>query len=162
MSKLKDKIVVLLISKPEQLTLEESLLLVQQTCDHPLNEELRDSYKIIWVPLPSSDEWTDVEETSFNILSEFLPWYAIRKPRLLSSAAVRYIKEEWNYKEEPQMVVLDPNGKIIHSDAIDMIKIWGPLAYPFSASKEAELWQVENLTMKLLIDDINLLLAYWV
>lgn len=162
MSKLKDKIVVLLISKPEQLTLEESLLLVQQTCDHPLNEELRDSYKIIWVPLPSSDEWTDVEETSFNILSEFLPWYAIRKPRLLSSAVVRYIKEEWNYKEEPQMVVLDPNGKIIHSNAIDMIKIWGPLAYPFSASKEAELWQVENLTMKLLIDDINLLLAYWV
>ncbi|KAK4256637.1 hypothetical protein QN277_006338 [Acacia crassicarpa] len=161
-SELKNKIVLLLISKPEQLTLEESLLLVQQTSDHPLNDELKDSYKIIWVPLPSSDGWIEAEETSFNILSEFLPWYAIRKPRLLSSAAVKYIKEELNYKEEPQMLVLDSNGRVINSNAIDMIKIWGPRAYPFSASKEAELWEDENLTMKLLIDDINLLLAYWV
>ncbi|XP_054821093.1 protein SIEVE ELEMENT OCCLUSION C isoform X2 [Prosopis cineraria] len=159
-SELKNKIVVLLISKTEQLTLEESLLLVQQTYDHPLSE--RDSYKIIWVPLPSSDEWTDAEETRFNILSEFLPWYTVRKPRLLSLAVVKYVKEEWNYKEEPQMVVLDSNGNVINSNAIDMVKIWGPQAYPFSASKESELWQDENLTMRLLIDDINLLLAYWV
>ncbi|KAG4967947.1 hypothetical protein JHK87_033598 [Glycine soja] len=43
-----------------------------------------------------------------------------------------------------------------------MINIWGAQAYPFSASKEEELWQDQNLTMQLLLDGINPLLAYWV
>ncbi|KHN41404.1 hypothetical protein glysoja_048427 [Glycine soja] len=43
-----------------------------------------------------------------------------------------------------------------------MINIWGPQAYPFSASKKEELWQDHNLTMQLLLDGINPLLAYWV
>lgn len=161
-SRLENKVVVLLISKPEPLHLEELLLLVQQTSDHPLNEKLRDNYKIIWLPLPSSDSWTEAEETSFNFLSESLPWYAIRKPRLLSSAVVKFIKQEWNFKEEPLMVVLDSNGKVTNTNALDMVLIWGPQAYPFLASKEAELWKDENLTMKLLLGDISPLFAYWV
>ncbi|KAF7834481.1 protein SIEVE ELEMENT OCCLUSION C [Senna tora] len=162
-SKLKNKIIMLLITKPVPLPLEEILLLVQQTSDHPLNDKFRDNYKIIWLPLPSSDVWTEAEEASFNFLSESLPWYAVRKPRLLSSAVVNYIRQEWNYKEEePLMVVLDSNGKVVNTNALDMVKIWGPKACPFSALKEAELWQHENLTMKLLLDDINPLLAYWV
>lgn len=162
MSELKNKIVLLLISKPQLLPLEELLLLVQQTCDHPLNERLKDSYKIVWVPLPSSDTWTDAEESSFNFLSESLPWYVVWKPRLLSSAVVKYIREEWNYKEEPLMVVLDSNGKVTNSNALDMIMIWGVRAYPFSASQEEKLWQDQNLTMQLLLGDINPLLGYWV
>ncbi|KAG5076874.1 hypothetical protein JHK82_055569 [Glycine max] len=43
-----------------------------------------------------------------------------------------------------------------------MINIWGAQAYPFSASKEEELWQDQNLTMQLLLDGINPLLVYWV
>lgn len=159
---MKNKIVVLLISKPEFFTLEESLLLVQQTCDHPLNEKLRDSYRIIWVPLPSSDVWTEAEETSFNCLSQSLPWYAVRKPGLLSSTVVKYIRELWNFKEVPLMVVLDSNGKVINTNALDMIKIWGPQAFPFSASKEVQLWQDQNLTMQLLLGDFNPLLCFWV
>ncbi|OIV97496.1 hypothetical protein TanjilG_11020 [Lupinus angustifolius] len=157
-SELKNKIVLLLISKPKLFSLEELLLLVQQTCDHHLSE----SYKIVWVPLPSSDTWTDSEDTSFNFLSDSLPWYAIWKPRSLRSAVVKYIREEWNYNEEPLMVVLDSNGKVTNNNALDMINIWGARSFPFSASKEAELWQDQNLTMQLLLSDINPLLAYWV
>ena len=162
MSELKNKVVIVLISNPQSLDLAETLLLVKQTSDHPLNDQLKDSYKIVWVPIPSSDEWTDAEETSFNYLSNSLPWLSVRKPWLLSSAVVRYIKEEWNYKEEPLMVVLDSNGKVINPDALDLINIWGLAAYPFSVSKEAEHSQFENLTMQLLLDDIDPLLAHWV
>ncbi|KAJ1392850.1 Sieve element occlusion, N-terminal [Sesbania bispinosa] len=161
-SELNNKVVLLLISNPQLLTMEQLFLLVHQTCDHPFNERLKDSYKIVWVPLPSSDTWTDAEESSFNFLSDFLPWYAIQKPRLLSPAVVKYIREQWNYKDDPIMVTLDSNGKVTNFNALDMIKIWGAQAYPFSASKEAELWENQNLTMQLLLVDINPLLAYWV
>ncbi|KAK7280944.1 hypothetical protein RIF29_08527 [Crotalaria pallida] len=162
-SELKNKIVLLLISKPQLLPLEELLLLVQQTSDHPLSESLRDSYKILWLPLPSSDTWTDADEASFNFLSDSLPWYAVWKPKSLSSGVVKYIREEWNFKdEEPLMVVLDSNGKVSNFNALDMIKTWGLKSFPFSASKEAELWQDQNLTMQVLLSDINPLLAYWV
>ncbi|KAG4963328.1 hypothetical protein JHK85_040782 [Glycine max] len=60
--------------------------------------------------------------------------------------------------------LIDPvvQGKVTNYNALDMINIWGPQAYPFSASKEEELWQDHNLTMQLLLDGINPLLAYWV
>ncbi|KAK7306177.1 hypothetical protein VNO77_44103 [Canavalia gladiata] len=161
-SDLKNKIVLLLISKPHVHTMEEIFLLVKQTHDHPLNESLRERYKIVWSPLPSSDTWTEAEESSFNFLSDLLPWHAVGRPKVLSSAAEKYIREQWNYKDEPIMVALDSNGKVMNYNALDMIKIWGAGAYPFSASKEAELWQDQNLTMQLLAGDINPLLAYWV
>ncbi|KAG5146961.1 hypothetical protein JHK84_032504 [Glycine max] len=161
-SELKNKTVLLLISKPQLLNPIDIYLLVQQTCDHPLNERLRESYKIVWIPLPSSDTWTEAEESSFNFMSDSLPWNAVRKPRLLSSAVVKYIREQWNYKDEPIMVALDSKGKVTNYNALDMINIWGAQAYPFSASKEEELWQDQNLTMQLLLDGINPLLAYWV
>ncbi|CAJ1853909.1 unnamed protein product [Sphenostylis stenocarpa] len=161
-SEMKNKIVLLLITKPQILSPVDIFLLVQQTCDHPLNERLGKSYMIVWIPLPSSDSWTEAEESSFNFLSDSLPWHAVRKPRLLNSAVVKYIRERWNYKDEPIMVALDSKGKVTNYNALDMINIWGAKAYPFSASKEEELWQDQNLTMQLLLDGINPLLAYWV
>ncbi|WVZ07909.1 hypothetical protein V8G54_021255 [Vigna mungo] len=161
-SELKNQIVLLLITKPQLLSPVDIFLLVQKTCDHPLNERLKESYKIVWIPLPSSDSWTEAEESSFNFLSDSLPWHAVRKPRLLSPAVVKYIRERWNYKDEPIMVALDSKGKVTNYNALDMINIWGAKAYPFSASKEEELWQDQNLTMELLLDEINPLLAYWV
>jgi len=161
-SELKNKIVQLLITKPQLLNPVDIFLLVQQTCDHPLNERLKKSYNIVWIPLPSSDSWTEAEESSFNFLSDSLPWHAVRKPMLLTSAVGKYIRERWNYKDEPIMVALDSKGKVTNCNALDMINIWGSKAYPFSASKEEELWQDQNLTMQLLLDEINPLLAYWV
>ncbi|MED6186641.1 hypothetical protein PIB30_068684 [Stylosanthes scabra] len=162
-TKLKDKIVLLLISNPNRLVLEELLLLVQQTCDHPLNERFKDSYKIVWIPIPSSDtSWTDAEHSSFEFLSNSLPCYVVWKPRLLSSAVVKFIKDKWNYRDDPVIVTLDSNGMVANCNALDMIMIWGIRGYPFSASKEEELWEDQNLKMQLLLGDISPLLAYWV
>lgn len=60
------------------------------------------------------------------------------------------------------MVVLDSRGMVTNSNAIDMVMSWGARAYPFSASREEELWEEENWTMRLLIDSIDPQLANWV
>lgn len=162
MSELKDKVVVLLVSKPELLPLEGLLLLVHQTYDHPHQKKLEGSYAIIWLPISISDTWTDAEEEIFNFLSKSLPWFSVGQPWLVNSAVVNYIKQAWDYKNDPLMVVLDSQGLISNSNAIEMVLIWGARAYPFSSSREKELWEEENWTLQLLVNEIDHLLTRWV
>ncbi|XP_021901196.1 protein SIEVE ELEMENT OCCLUSION C isoform X2 [Carica papaya] len=159
-SELKNKIVILLISKPELLPSEELFFLVQQTYDHPYHLMIKGNYEIIWVPISSHGlTWTDAEQISFSFLSNSLPWYSLRKPHLLNSSVVNFIQTEFSYKGKPIMVVLDSQGKMTNSNALDMTFIWGARAYPFSVSRENELWEGENWSLQLLIDDIDPLLA---
>jgi hypothetical protein len=81
---------------------------------------------------------------------------------VLYAAVVNYIKQEWDYKNVPLIVVLDSKGMVSKSNAMDMVFIWGATAYPFSTSKEKELWDEENWTLKLLLDEIDPLLTTWV
>lgn len=143
---------MLLITKPELLPIEELLLLVQQTYDHRLNKNYMGSYEIVWFPITCSESWTDAEVRSFNFFSNSLPWYTIRQPWLLSSAVVNYIQKTWKYAGEPLMVVLNSKGIVTNLNAIDMVMIWGARAYPFSASREEELWKEEHWTLQLVID----------
>ncbi|KAJ4710971.1 Sieve element occlusion [Melia azedarach] len=160
-SELKDKVVILLVSKPE-LPLEELFFLIHQTYDHPHTKNLTGSYEILWVPISSSDTWTDADERSFEFLSSTLPWLSVRQPQLLNSAVVNFIKQEWNFKDEPVMVVLDSQGMVTNSNSLDMILIWGARGYPFSVLKEIELWEEENWTLQFMIDEIDPLLNKWV
>ncbi|KAK0573854.1 hypothetical protein LWI29_014533 [Acer saccharum] len=154
-SELKDKIVILLVSKPEILPLEELFLLIHQTYDHPDNKKLEGSYEIVWIPISFSDTWTDDEEISFEFLSSSLPWYSVRKPKLLDSAVIQFIKEDLNFKDNPILVVLDSQGMVTHLNALDMVVLWGARGYPFSVLKEIELWEEEKWTLKLMIEEIN-------
>ncbi|CAL5384191.1 unnamed protein product [Camellia sinensis] len=92
LSELKSKVVILLVSRPELLPIEVLLLLVQQMFDHPYLVNLQGSYEIVWVLIPSSDTWTD-------------------RPWLLCSIVVKSIKQAWDFKEKPLMVVLDTQAK---------------------------------------------------
>lgn len=153
--------VVVLISKPGMLSIEESLFLVQQTYGHPGNQTLEGSYEIVWIPILVSDSWTDAEKRSFRLLSHSLPWCSVKHPWSLNSAAVKFIEQEWEYKDSRLMVVLDSKGKVTNKNAMDMIFVWGPKAYPFSDSRERELWQ-EQWNLQLLVDEIYPLLTKWV
>ncbi|XP_059657804.1 protein SIEVE ELEMENT OCCLUSION C [Cornus florida] len=161
-SELKDKIVILLVSKPELMPIEGLLLLVQQAYDHPLRIKLEGSYEIVWLPISHSNTWTHVEEGFFNFLSDYLPWYSIHRPWLLRSAVINFIKQVWSFKEDPLMVVLDSQGMVTNINAIDMMLIWGVGAYPFSATRERELWEEDKWNLQLLMDGIDPLLAMWV
>nr|XP_027099916.1 protein SIEVE ELEMENT OCCLUSION C-like [Coffea arabica] len=162
LSELKNKVVILLISKPELLPIEKIFLLVHQTYDHPHQEKIGGSYVVLWVPLSSSHGWSHADKISFQFLSGSLPFWSLKQPGLLNSAVVNFIIQEWNFKEEAMMVVLDTNGMITNSNAMDMIWIWGAKAFPFSISREKELWEVEKWTLQLMIDGIDPLLTNWI
>ncbi|PKI31151.1 hypothetical protein CRG98_048453 [Punica granatum] len=158
-SKFKDKVVILYISKPELLTPEDLLFLLHQMYNNPHISKLEGSYEIIYIPILTSTSWSDSEEQNYDLVSNFLPWYLIRKPQRLSSAAMTFIKQEWNYEEEPISVVIDNKGSVINLNAIDTMKIWGSEAYPFSASLEEELWKFEKSTFLLMFNGIDPLLT---
>ncbi|KAK6116562.1 hypothetical protein DH2020_049668 [Rehmannia glutinosa] len=156
---LKNKVVILLISKPELLPIDKIFFLVHQTTDFTKTDE---NYAIIWVPISSSREWSRADKTSFDLFSNSLPWFSVRKPWSLDSTVINYIKHEWNFKEDPIMVVLNENGKVTNSNAMDMVWIWGHKAFPFSSSREKEMWEEANWSVDLLINGINTLSTKWV
>ncbi|GMJ13241.1 hypothetical protein like AT1G67790 [Hibiscus trionum] len=158
-SELKSKVVLLLISKPDLLPLEQLFFLVNQTYDHPHREKVEGSYAIIWVPISFSEVWTAAEEKRFNFLSNSMPFYSVRQPWSLNSSVINFMKQEWSYRGEAIMVVLDPEGTITSSNALDMIFIWGSRAYPFSLSRENELWDGEQWTMQLITNGIHPILT---
>ncbi|KAL2903443.1 Protein SIEVE ELEMENT OCCLUSION C [Bienertia sinuspersici] len=161
-SSLKNRVVILLISKPELLPADELHFLVQQTYDHPQQNNLNRSYEILWVPISTYKKWSNNEVTLFNLLSNSLPWYSIRQPWSLCSTTINYVKKEWGFDEKPIMVVMDPTGMVTNIKAADMVWIWGAEAYPFSALREEELWKQEKWNMRLLLDSIDPLLTMWV
>ncbi|KAK4764398.1 hypothetical protein SAY87_013836 [Trapa incisa] len=158
-SEFQDKVVILLILKPNLLTEEELLLLYHQMYGYPCKNNLKGSYQIIYVPIPDSSSWSDTEEQNYKFLSNQFPWYSISRPRFLSPAVLNFIKHEWNYRDEPIAVVIDTRGSVTNLKAIHMMKIWGFDAYPFSSSREEELWRTEKSTFQLLLTRIEPLLA---
>ncbi|XP_010556201.1 PREDICTED: protein SIEVE ELEMENT OCCLUSION C-like [Tarenaya hassleriana] len=162
-TELKDKVILLLLSKPELLPLEQLLFLLQQTYDHRSKVESNRNYDIIWIPIPSSTRWTDEEKGIFKFISNSLPWCSVRRPWLMSSTVVKFMRTEWNYRDgETMMVVLDSNGRIVNMNAMDMVLIWGVRAYPFSISRENELWEEDGWSMQLLLDNIHPAFETWV
>ncbi|KAL0447193.1 UNVERIFIED_CONTAM: E3 ubiquitin-protein ligase RGLG1 [Sesamum latifolium] len=159
---LKNKVVVLLISKPELIPVDELFFLVQQTSDHPQRNKFEGSYEILWVPIPSSREWNLADKMNFEFFSNRLPWFSIRRPWSLNSTVVSYIRQEWNFNHDPIMVVLNENGMVTNLNAMDMVWIWGSKAFPFSNSREKELWEQENCMLDLIINGISPSLTEWV
>ncbi|KAL3819303.1 hypothetical protein ACJIZ3_005208 [Penstemon smallii] len=159
---LKNEIVILLISKPELLPMDKIFSLVQWTYDHADHKKFEKHYVILWVPISSSCEWSIPDKKIFKFLSNSLPWFSIRRPWSLNATVVNYIKQEWKFKEDPIMVVLNENGMVTNSNAMDMVWIWGPKAFPFSVSRERELLEQENWSLDLMIKGINPLLTEWV
>lgn len=121
------------------------------------------SYTIIWIPISVSEKWTDAEEKWFKFLSDSIPFYSVRQPWSLNSAVINFMRQEWKYEGEATMVVLDSAGTVTNLSALDMVFIWGSSeAYPFSISRENELWDGEHWTMQLMTNEIHPILTQWV
>jgi hypothetical protein len=152
-TEVQDKVTLLLLSKPP---VEPLFFLLQQLYDHPSNTNTEQNYEIIWVPIPSSQKWTDEEKEIFDFYSNSLPWISVRQPWLMSSTILNFFKQEWHYKDnEAMLVVIDSNGRFVNMNAMDMVLIWGVKAYPFSVSREDELWKEHGWSINLLLDGIH-------
>lgn len=53
------------------------------------------------------------------------------------------------------MVALDSQGMVSNYNATDMVFIWGAKAFPFSNSKEKELWEEQNWSLKFLLEGVD-------
>ncbi|KAL5542113.1 hypothetical protein UlMin_009823 [Ulmus minor] len=89
-------------------------------------------YKIVWIPIV--DLWTEDLRKKFEILRAKMPWYVVQ----LSSriAGLKFIKEQWNFKGKPIVVVMNSQGKVENPNALHLIRVWGMKAFPFNKAAE--------------------------
>ncbi|KAL1539296.1 protein SIEVE ELEMENT OCCLUSION C isoform X2 [Salvia divinorum] len=152
---LKSKIVLLLITKPDLLPLDKAYFLVQQTTG-------AEDFVVLWVPVPSTNGWSSAAKTSFEFFSTRVPWLSVRRPWSLHPAVVSFFRQEWGFGDEPVLVVLNEDGLVSNTSAMDIVWIWGARAFPFTSSRERELWEQANWTVGLLVDGISPLLSQWI
>ncbi|KAL2325101.1 hypothetical protein Fmac_024159 [Flemingia macrophylla] len=100
-----------------------------------------DQYKIVWIPIV--EEWTEPLRKKFEILKSKMPWYVVQ--HFGSIAGYKYIKEEWHFKKTtPMVVVLNPQGKVQHTNAFHLIQAHGTRAFPFTRWNEEQINQEYN------------------
>nr|POF20174.1 protein sieve element occlusion b [Quercus suber] len=99
------------------------------------HEKMKSKYKIMWIPIV--EPWTSVTKQEFDIQRQNMPWYVVQQ--FSSISGINYVKEQWQFKNEPIIVVLNPQGKVENRNALHMIMAWGEWAIPFTRSKEDEL-----------------------
>lgn len=103
---------------------EEDIALLKPIYDKTKKER---NYTIVWVPIV--EQWTDELRKKFDVLRPKIPWYIVQQ--FSPVVGIRFIKEEWEFKGRPQLVVLSPQGKVENTNAIHLIKSWGLEAFPF-------------------------------
>ncbi|XP_057811066.1 protein SIEVE ELEMENT OCCLUSION C isoform X2 [Salvia miltiorrhiza] len=152
---LKGKTVLVLITKPELLPLDKAYFLVQQT-------RSLENCVVLWVPVGSTSGWSSAAKASFEFFSSRVPWLSVARPWSLHPAVVGFIRQEWGFGDDPVVVVLNEDGLVSNANAMDMVWIWGPRAFPFTDSREGELWKEANWTVGLMVDGISPLLSQWI
>ena len=116
----------------------------------PIYEEISnyDQYKFVWIPI--EDQWTDDMQKKFEMLqSKMPPWCIVHK--FSFQLGIKYIKEEWQFKDKPIVVVMNSQGIVEHPNALPMITISGKKAFPFTSEKEQELSNEVNWFGNLII-----------
>lgn len=114
-------------------------------------------YKIIWIPIV--EQWTDDLLKKFETFRSKMPWYTVQY--FSPIVGIKFIKEEWNFKNKPIAVVMNPQGKVEHPNALNMIRVWGIKAFPFTTTVEETLSSKGDL-MGTIWSDINPNLSGWV
>ncbi|XP_048334288.2 protein SIEVE ELEMENT OCCLUSION B-like [Ziziphus jujuba] len=91
-----------------------------------------DNYKIVWIPVVES--WTPELQKKFEILRSKMPWFTVQS--LSATVGIKFIKEEWNFKGKPSLVVMNHQGRIENTNALHLVKLWGTKAFPFNKAAE--------------------------
>ncbi|CAB4294865.1 unnamed protein product [Prunus armeniaca] len=160
---LKRKVVILFISDLDVVNGNEYMIVQNMYMEKRQNLGRPESqFEIVWVPI--TDEWTAAKYQQFENLRDNMEWYSVFHPSVVSPIVVRYIRDQrkWNFVKKPLLVVMDPQGKIVHQNAIHMMCIWGSLAYPFTSTKERLLWDEESWRIELLADNLHPNLFTWI
>ncbi|KAB1199854.1 hypothetical protein CJ030_MR0G012607 [Morella rubra] len=81
----------------------------------PVYDGLRtkDQYKIVWIPVV--EQWTDELRKKFEMLRSKMPWYIVQY--FSPVVGIKFIKAEWNFKNKPIVVVMNPLSRVEHTNA---------------------------------------------
>jgi hypothetical protein len=103
----------------------------------PIYDSIRkdDEYKIVWIPIV--DQWTEHLQNKFEMVRSKMPWYVVQY--FSPIAGIKFVKEKWHFNGKPSVVVLNPQAKVEHENAIHMIRVWGMKAFPFTTAVEETL-----------------------
>ncbi|CAL1358233.1 unnamed protein product [Linum trigynum] len=155
---------VLLLISDLNISNDELAILEQIYNESRLHATRLDSqYEVVWIPLVDpSIQWTDAMQTKFDSLQSTMPWYTVHHPSLIRKAVVRFVREQWHFRNKPILVVLDPQGKVVSPNAIHMMWIWGSNAFPFTSRREEDLWNTEAWKLELLVDGIDPMILNWI
>ncbi|XP_058195108.1 protein SIEVE ELEMENT OCCLUSION B-like [Rhododendron vialii] len=156
--------VLLFISELDLDHNQELFILDQMYSESRQNPSRPESqYEIVWLPVVDrSTPWSEVKQKQFESVQAQMAWYSVYHPSLLDPSVIKYIKEIWHFNKKPLLVALDPQGRVVNTNAIHMMWIWGYLAFPFTTVREDGLWKDESWRIELLADSIEPLIFNWI
>ena len=96
-----------------------------------------DQYKILWIPIVK--QWTDDLKKKFEKLRSKMSWYAVLVKHFGPVRGIRFIEKKWKFNNSPILVMMDPQGKVEHHNALHMIQVWEMRAFPFTEADEEKL-----------------------
>lgn len=91
---------------------------------HQLKEE-NSKFEIIFV---SSDE----DQSSFDEFYSTMPWLAIPFSDLNSR---KMLTQRFNIEGIPSLIILSPNGELVHHDGVELVYRYGVRAFPFTQER---------------------------
>ncbi|KAL6188120.1 hypothetical protein ACLB2K_039514 [Fragaria x ananassa] len=160
---LKGKVVILFLTDLDILR-EKEYMIVQQMYMEKRHEPLKpeSQYEVVWVPI--LDAWTEDKYEQFESIRNAMEWYSIYLPSVVSPTVIRYIRKEdkWNFVKKPLLVVMDPQGRIVHNNAVHMMCVFGSIAFPFNKTREELLWEEETWRLELVADPIDDNILSWI
>lgn len=121
-------------------------------------------YKVVWLPVvEKSTPWNKKNKNSFEELQQMMSWYTVPDPSKIKPEVIKYIQEKWHFTKKMMLVPIDPKGRVQSLNALDMLWIWGNLAFPFTDDREESLcedqkWEV----LELLLGGFNQTILNWV
>ncbi|KAL6190473.1 hypothetical protein ACLB2K_036870 [Fragaria x ananassa] len=160
---LKRKVVILFLSDLNVAQENEYMIADQMYSEkRQFPTRLESQYEIVWVPI--EDNWTEAKYQQFETLRNGMEWYSVYHPSVVSPTVIRYIRKQdkWNFVKKPLLVVMDPQGKIVHTNAVHMMCVFGSAAYPFTNNRERLLWEEEKWRIELLADSLDQNLVTWI
>ncbi|XP_057984261.1 protein SIEVE ELEMENT OCCLUSION B-like [Malania oleifera] len=120
-------------------------------------------YEVVWIPIVDhSVTWTDPMQQHFEDLQTNMPWYTVHHPSMVEKAVIRFVKDVWQFRNKPILVVLDPQARVVSPNALHMMWIWGSSAFPFTSMKEEALWRDETWRLELLVNGIDPTIINWI
>ncbi|XP_057491143.1 protein SIEVE ELEMENT OCCLUSION B-like [Actinidia eriantha] len=144
---------------------QDELSILEQIYNESRQNETRleNLYEVVWVPIVDPTlQWSDPMQKKFETLKSTMPWYTVHHPSLIDRAVVRFVRERWHFRNNPILVVLDPQGRVVSPNAIHMMWIWGSNAFPFTSLREEALWKGETWRLELLVDGVDLTILDWI